>query len=137
MSFVKTGRSLMDVGEEELVPEGQYDLRIFATRESKSQSGRDTTIVSIQVEDPNHPNAQPITHVLTIPSDEDWDENPQMATTFMRRNRRFLELFKIPYSEDGWDTEDFPGQTARAFVSQTKEDNEGNVYNRIRVPKFS
>lgn len=136
MPFIETGRNLDDIAEEAPVPEGDYDLRIFGVKTGEAPSGRTTVRVSIAIEDPNFDNAMPMLHVLTIPKADDWEEDPELAARMMRSNKRFLAMFKIGYTADGWDTDDFEGSTTRAHLSQSTEDEQGNVYNRIRVPRL-
>lgn len=136
MPFISSGRNLNDIPEEAPVTEGDYDLAIFAVNEGVAKSGRATVKASIRIEDPNFPNAQPMLHVLTIPSEDDWENDEDLAKRMTRSNLRFLALFGIAHTDEGWDTDDFEGANCRAHLSLTDEDESGNIYNRIRLPRM-
>jgi hypothetical protein len=54
--------------------------------------------------------------------------------------KRFLALFNIGYDSAGIDTEklcmEMVGATANAAVSLSEPDDNGNVYNRLIVPRM-
>jgi hypothetical protein len=135
---------MADIPEEAPVPDGVYNLRIFSAREGKAPSGRNTVRCSISIEDPHYPNAQPFTHTLTIPNQDDWtSEDPkvkQAAFRMARNNRRFFHLFNVEYSDEGFDTDDLVEATSNNVPLTQREDSreghEGTFYNNIKLPRI-
>lgn len=128
MPFIKV--ALKDAQESEVVPEGEYDLRIAKAEDKDSKKGNPMTQVMIVID--GHPNAQPVNHFLLYPTKND-DEN--ITNLRLRDTRRFLELFGIEWTPDGFDTDDLVGATARGFLGQ-EEGDDGNMYNRLRPPRL-
>jgi hypothetical protein len=50
--------------------------------------------------------------------------------------RRFLELFDIPFEGGEFDLDDFIGATANAELTLSEPDDNGNVYNRLVLPRI-
>lgn len=128
MAFIKV--PLGDAAEPEAVPADEYDLRIVSHREKESRNGNAMTQVTIAIEDANYPNASVfnffIMHVQ--PGDDNFE--------FMNlNNARFLQLFGIPYDENGFDDEDLVGATARASLTLDTGD-DGVKRNSIVLPRL-
>lgn len=133
MAFINV--KLGDAQENKPVPEGEkYDLRIVKVEEKKSKKGNDMTVATIKVEDPRFPNAELINFYLLSPNDK---TEPATAASFLRNNARFLQLFSVPYTDDGYDTDDLLGATANAVLAQ-EEDNEtqGLMRNKVVLPRM-
>lgn len=124
--------AMNDVKENEAVPEGTYDLRIVKVEDGKSKAGNTMTTVVIRIEDAAHPNASPIRHWLTYPDDNTPADQRQMR---MLDIKRFLALFEVDLTPDGFDSDDLNGAVARCLVTQ-EEGDDGNIYNRLRLPKL-
>lgn len=137
MTFIPV--NLDDVQEAKPAAGGTYSLRIVKcdvvkTGPNAKIPGADQFKVSIGFEDePNTPN---ITHYVSLPHEQDDDGGAFKALLL----KRFLTLFNIPYGADGIDTEqlamEMVGAAANCEVTQTEPDDNGNVYNRIKVPRL-
>lgn len=81
-------------------------------------------------------NAPMLSHYVTLPYEG--DEN---ASFKLLQMKRFLEAFQIPYNPTGIDTEqlclDSLGHTATCEVGLTEPRDDGEVFNRLIVPKLS
>jgi len=129
MSFIEM--DLGGVNEQNAAPEGTYDLRISNAQvgEAKS-SGNPQIVVGITIE--GHSEYLPIRHYLGLPSDDDDDDMRQRK---LRSIKRFCHLFDIAM-DDGINTEDFLGATASALVTQDEPNDNGDIYNRLIVPRI-
>lgn len=136
---MKLDYDLDNVAEQQAVPAGVYDLVITGAenRESGPNSkhpGAPMIRVSIAFKDLNL-NAPNISHFISLPFGDD-DEN---ASFKLLQLKRFITLFGIPY-ENGMDSDDLlmqmSGQEARAQVNLSEPDDNGNVYNRLSVPRL-
>lgn len=120
--------NLGDVKESKPVPAGKYDLTIASVEDTKSQAGKPQLRVSIGID--GHDDAPNLTHFVSLPSPG--DEKAQAKALFLKR---FLAMFSIPHEDMAFDTDDFPGASAKgAEVSLSEPDDNGRVYNRLIVP---
>jgi hypothetical protein len=116
MPFIE--QAVSDAVEDELVPEGEYELRIVAheTKENKAGTGE---LIQVQIEITDPPEGikspAPIFHYLSLvgPNDE-----PKSKSFKLRMQRRFLECFSIPFEGNGFNDDDFDGATGRCLVTQ-------------------
>lgn len=129
MAFI--AQALDDAQESQPVPQGEYDLRILKAERKESAKGNMMTAVLIKVEDPEYPNASLINHFLV---DVTKDTPPNQAYMRLLDLKRFLQAFGVVYEGNGYDDEDLPGSTGRMTVDQ--EENDGMVFNRLRLPKL-
>jgi hypothetical protein len=121
---------LNDVQEGEPVPEGEYDLQIVKAEAGESKKGSAMVTVSLRVLD--EPSANLVRHWIVLPNSQTSDDQRLLRE---RDIARFCHAFGIDYSGGGFDTDDFPGQTARIFVTkEVGEDN--NEYNKLRLPRL-
>lgn len=85
-------------------------------------------------DEPNTPN---VTQFISLPNEQD---DPNKAQFKVLMLKRFLTLFNVVYDPSGIDTEkmamDMVGATAQAEVTLTEPDENGNVYNRLVVPRL-
>ncbi len=119
---------------------GRYNLQITACEVAKTGPnskvpGSPQFKVSIAFQDePNTPN---ITHFISLPNEQDEASSANFKALLLKR---FLTLFKVPFDSTGIDTEkmamDMVGATASAEVTLTEPDDNGNVYNRLSVPRI-
>lgn len=115
------------------VPEGEYDLRVASFDLTKSQKGNDMYKALILVESSEYPNAQPITEYLTLPS----KNHDEKARNFLALQiKRFLSVFGIPFEAGGFNDEDVNGATGRCMVVQDEPDENGNIWNKLRMPRL-
>ena len=117
------------VVEAKPVPAGKYDLTIASVDEGKTQKGFPQLKASVGID--GHDDAPNVTHFVSLPSPG--DEKAQAKALFLKR---FLEAFKIPHEGMGFDTDDFPGAKATLELTLSEPDENGNVYNRIMLPKL-
>ncbi len=135
--------NLNEVQEPKPVPTGRYDLQITACEETKTRvKGLPQFHISIAIE--GHDDAPSIQHYMGIPSEVDESSALQFKGLLMKR---FLTLFKVPFNAESIDTEalamEMVGCKANAEVGIDKEKDsdgnekpDGNVYNRLIVPKM-
>lgn len=121
--------SLADVKEPRPVPAGKYDLTIASCEDAKSKAGKPQLIVSIGID--GHDDAPNVTHYVSLPSSG--DEKNEAKALFLTR---FLEAFNISHEDMEFDTDDFAGATARLELTLGEPDDNGNVYNRLNLPKL-
>ena len=130
-SFV---RMEFDDCESELVPEGEYALRIVKFKDTRSKKGNPMTIVLIRVEDGSIENPELIRHYLTYPDNTIPAEQQRLRRTDIKR---FLVCFGVPHDDAGesagFDKQDLIGATRRCMVIQENGD-DGNIYNRLKLP---
>lgn len=129
-----------DAVEPQPVSGGRYNLQVIecknaVTGEKSKHPGSPQFIVTIGFMD--EPNAPNMTQFLSLPHSED---NQKSANFKVLLLKRFLTLFNIPFDPSGIDTEkmamDMVGATANAEVTLSEPDDNGNVYNRLVVPRL-
>lgn len=130
------------VQEPKPVPRGNYDLQITQAEvalsgENSKRPGSPQYKVSIAIDGPEGEHAPNITHFISLPHEEDEPSSAQFKALLLKR---FLTLFNIPFDSQGIDLEktamEMVGRTARAEVSLSDPDDNGNVYNRLVVPRI-
>jgi hypothetical protein len=130
-----------DVHEASPQPGGRYDLQIVAAEVAKTGPnskvpGSPQFKVSIAFADPDVV-APTITQFVSLPNEQDEKKSSDFKVLLLKR---FLTLFSVPYDRDGINVEkmamDMVGCTANAEVTLTDPDDNGNVYNRLVVPRM-
>jgi hypothetical protein len=138
MTFISM--NLDEVQEAKPAPIGRYLLRIDGTevRETGPASkspGQPMLKVIINVLDV--PDAQAITHFITFPTPTDDQDNAKFK---MLNLKRFLQAFNIRVPKEGVDLEqlsvDCLGAEASCDLTLSEPDDNGNVYNRLRLPRL-
>lgn len=121
--------NLKDVQEPKPVPGGvRYALTIA---EAEFREAKNDIRISIGIDD--HLDAPNVSHFCSLPKAED-DEGK--AKFKARMLKRFLVAFSIPHDEDGFEVEDFPGAAAELELRLSDPDDNGNVYNRLVLPRL-
>ncbi len=137
MTFIPA--NLDDTVEQKPVAKGTYDLQITGaklqeTGENSKHPGAPMIRVNLAFEDLEL-NAPGITHFITLPYEG--DDNASFKLLMLKR---FLVAFKIPYSNEGIDTEalvvEMAGHSAKLDVSLTEPNDNGDIYNRIQIPRL-
>jgi hypothetical protein len=127
--------NLDDAKEARPVPAGRYDLVITSCEETLTKEKQKPQFkMALQIE--GHDDAPPVYHYQGIPSESDETQAQQFKMLLLKR---FLKLFKVPYSADGFDTDKLAMELvgARANVElQLGEPYNGNVSNVLVVPKL-
>lgn len=123
--------NLDEVKESRPVPAGKYNLTIASVEDTKSKAGAPMLVVSIGIDE--HADAPNVTHYMTTPQAGGDAQKENFKALMLAR---FMESFKIPHDSSGFDTDDFPGATAKCDLELSEPDDNGNVYNRLRLPKL-
>lgn len=129
MSFIKL--AIDDIKEGEVVPEGEYDLRIVSAKDGTSKAGNQMTTVMIKIEDAGMPNPNLVGHWLVYPDESVDKEQKQMRLLDIKR---FLSCFGVAI-DGGFDSDDLVGQTGRCFLRQ-EQGEDGKTYNRLVLPRL-
>lgn len=121
--------NLKDIVEPKPVPGGKrYGLTIS---EAEFREAKNDIRISIGIDD--HLDAPNVSHFCSLPKADD-DEGK--AKFKARMLKRFLVAFNIPHDEDGFDVEDFPGAASELELRLSDPDENGNVYNRLVLPRL-
>lgn len=123
--------NLSEVKESRPVPAGKYGLTIASIEDTKSKAGAPMFVISIGID--GHDDAPNLTHYMSQPQE---GGDPKKEGFKALAMARFLEAFKIPHDSSGFDTDDFPGATATCALSLSEPDDNGNVYNRLDLPRL-
>jgi len=125
---------LGDSGEDELVPEGTYDLRVAKFDSTKTTTeGNPKLYAMIVIEDSEHPDAAPIHLNMAIP-----DKDHQYRKLMLTSISRFFQGFGIDYEDGGFNDEDIEGATASLFVAQVEDFRDSdNMVNEVRFPRLA
>ena len=126
---MKIPLNLNEVQESRPVPNGRYNVVIASAEENKSKAGNDQIVVSLGIE--GHADAPNVSHWISIPGAGD-----EKAAFKLLMMKRFLNAFKIPYDDSGFDVQDFVGATASLDLTLSEPDDNGNTYNRLQLPKL-
>ena len=121
--------NLSEVKESRPVPNGKYNLTIASCEDTPSKAGKPQLKVSIGID--GHDDAPNVTHYVSLPSAG--DEKNAAKTLFLAR---FLQCFGIASDGNDFDTDDFAGATATCELTLSEPDDNGNVYNRLVLPKL-
>lgn len=133
MSFLP--ENLDEIQEATAAPAGSYELQITACEET--QTGENSKhpgapMFKVNLGFVGEPNYNNIVHYISLPFEG--DENANFKLLMLKR---FLSLFHVAYSNN---TEqlamDMPGQTAQCEVTMSEPDDNGNVYNRLKIPRL-
>ena len=144
MPFIEMGEEFANAKETPLAPEGQYDIKIHALSEDKVPGLKNNLVIDTRFESENY---LPIRHWVALPIPEKDARNDQekghdpgtTAKTKMLMAKRFCYLFGIPYTDLGFNTDDFLGASARVGVTQgTYEAKDGTTQttNRLILPRL-
>ena len=129
---MKISISLTEIQEARPVPSGRYNLIIASAELGKSQKGLDQIKVSLAIE--GHDTAPNVTHFISLPGPDDDANKTNFKALLLKR---FLVGFNIPFSNDSFEIEDFFGATASCDLNLSEPDDNGNVYNRLQLPRLS
>ena len=126
--------------EPQPAPSGRYNLQITAcdvakTGPNSKVPGSPQFKVSVGfMDEQNVPN---VTHFISLPNGQDEASSANFKVLLLKR---FLVAFNIPFDNNGIDVEkmamDMVGATANMEVKLDEPDDNGNVYNRLVVPRI-
>ena len=128
--------NLNDSQETRPVSSGKYDVVVSSCEETKTKAeGRPQFKMSLAIE--CRADAPNVMHYASIPSEGDDIDKAKFKALLLRR---LMALFQVPVNPKGIDTEklamEFVGKRASVELSLTEPDDNGNVYNRLMVPKL-
>jgi len=128
MPFIKQA---LDAKEPESAPEGERDLRIVKVDdETPTKKGDPMITVTIKIQDEE--NFALFNHWILLVGPKIKKENHEM---YKLNIQRFLQVFDIPYEDDGFDSDDLQGATGRCFLVEDEGD-DGIIRNKLRLPKL-
>lgn len=128
-----------DAKEQKPAPKGAYELQVtgaqvMETGPGSKHPGAPMIKVTLGFTD-LEVNAPVITHFITLPYEG--DENAAFKVLMLRR---FLVAFGVPYSSEGIDVDDISynviGKTAKLEVTLTEPNDNGDVFNRVIIPRI-
>jgi len=124
---------LSDLKERSSVPNGRYRLVISGfeygeSREKKSPQYKITCNIE------GHDEAMPVNHYMSLPWEKDTAEASEFKSLLVKR---FLVLFGVPHTDDGFDPDDMIGKSADAELQLGEPNKNGDAYNNLMVPKLS
>ena len=141
MPFIDMGTDFKDAKEAKVASNGPYDLKCRDTDHvTEGEKNHIRVIIDILSDDPDDDYA-PIFHVVALPSQRDSVRdaekgNKDGTTRRMKQlmTKRFLYLFSIPHTDEGFDPQDILGATARGTLEQ--DEYQGMLKNVIRLPRL-
>lgn len=138
MPFVES--AVAEAREDELVPEGEYDLIISSVEEKEDRKGNLMFMCVLDIQNPpdNVSNPAPVFHYISTIGPED---DAKTRNFKLRMQRRFLECFEIPFEDNGFNTDDFEGAKGTCLVRQSEilRDGKpsGDYSHQLSLPKFA
>jgi|TARA_R100001530_G_scaffold133764_1_gene107632 hypothetical protein len=116
------------------VPEGEYSLRCVSCEKRQSKADKPMLQIMIVVDEQVEgvPNINPINHFISLAQKKDDTDTKSFK---MQMLTRFLVCFGIPFEADGFAEEDIVGATANCFVEQDEPNDNGDIYNSLRLPR--
>lgn len=127
MSFVKI--DLTKAKEAEVVPEGEYDLRVVKVTDGETKKKDPMTTLVLRIEDAAVSNPAPVMHYITYPNGGQYDDMRSLEI------KRLLTLFNVAFDRDGFNSEELLGQTAKCLLV-LEEGDDGVVRNRMKLPRI-
>jgi len=111
--------NLTDAKKPQPVPEATYLLTIEDAEDVIDEQSRHKTNIRIKVENApaDYPNPPAIFHTIWWPNDGD---DPKKVNSKKLFAKAFFDAFEIPYSEEGFDLDDFLGRQAEIPVKVTQ-----------------
>lgn len=121
---------LGDDYEDKPVSEGEYEVRVVSARTGVSKKGNPQVEIVCVIDE--EPEAPAIYHYMGFPGEDDDDRQRRSK---MRNITRFLKHFRVPFETSGFSPEDAVGCTAECMVVQEAYGDDGDISNRIRIPR--
>ncbi len=127
MAEYELPENFMDLGDDEPVAPGAYDLIIETVEEKKSKETKSPMILCM-IEIDGYPDAGRIFHNFMIPTAESKKFTNQMS-------KRFLMMFNIDFSQ-GINPLSFVGARASSAALELDKNQNGDTINKIVLPKI-
>lgn len=135
MSFVPI--NFDDVAEPKPAPAGKYNLQIAkcdVTETGPNSKNPGSPQLKVSIGFPEEPNTPNLSHYVSIPNGSDSDDFKALLL------KRFLVLFNVPFDSNGIDLENISmemvGASAHAEVAMSEPNDNGDVYNRLVLPRL-
>ncbi len=132
MTFLQVG-GLGDAKEPQLLPETKTTLLVEDVHTYESDKGRTITRLRHNVEDERYPDCNAVMHWLSHPMG---DDEPETAKLLTRGIKRYLVMAGIPFEAEGFSEEDLYGASFEANVIQDENEESGEIFNKIVVPRL-
>lgn len=132
MSFIEVD-GLGNVKEPTVHPEGPAQLRVIHVGEpyNSPKSGRLVVQVMHEIEEAG--DWQPVNHYLTFPMEGDEDNTKSLM---MLGLARYLHAAGAPMEGNGFDPNDLNGLSFQAYLIQSEPNDNGDVFNNIKLPRL-
>ncbi len=125
-------KGIADAKEPTLLSDGPHDLRIVKATWGESKTiGRFRTEVVIESLD--SPDSVGIFHYISDPNPEGTEKGEIYK---MLLTKRFCHVFDIPFDEEGFDTDDFPGKVANIVTKTDTEQETGRKSTSLVLPEL-
>ena len=140
MPFIDMGEDFGKTAEVPMAVEGEYDL-VCGDVGHNTDNGKNTLSIQMKFEDGNY---APFLHFIALPQTEkdkakDQDKGNTPGTTSKTKMlfaKRFCNAFGVEFTETGFDTKDIPGSRARIGISQSPADDQGRIFQNLRLPRL-
>lgn len=151
MGFVQL--DMTKTKELDVAPEGEYELQCLSmdTEDASKKSGEPMISAAFKIADPNYPDVDVIRDWFMLPSPKDAEKdaekgNPPGTTRDkkIRKIKRMLHAFGIPFTPDGFEAEDIIGEVTKMKVMVRQEPivdrdtgkETGQMSNRANWPRY-
>ena len=142
MSFIKMGEEFSEAKEDELAPDGRYEVEIFRAMEDEYDGGQKYVDISYKFVGADFPpfsvrQKVPPETPLTLKdgSTQEDDKFKSMCRMQGRDWARLVKQFDVEHDEDGVDTNDLVGKSAEAHVYRRRLDS-GREVQDIRLDRI-
>jgi len=133
MTFLQVG-GLGDAKEPQLLPETRTTLVVDDVHTYESdKNGRTITRIRHNVDDERYTECNAVMHWLSYPME---DDEPETARLLTRGLKRYLVMSGVPFEAEGFNEEDLYGASFEANIIQDENEESGEVFNKIVVPRL-
>lgn len=129
-----------DAVEPQVAPAGRYNLQITECKVTKTGPNSkvpDMPQFRVSIGFPENHEYQNFSQFISIPNEYDEPDKARFKALLIKR---FCGLFNVPLQHDGIDLERLPmemvGATAYAEVGLSDPNDNGDVFNTLKVPKL-
>ena len=138
MTFIPT--NFDEAQEAKPAPSGMYQVQVV--KAELGETGPKSKVpgspmFKLQMGFPDNPNTPNFNHYVSIPNENDDADTARYKTLLLKR---FLVAFSIPFEANGFDTDslamEMVGATANIEVELGEPNDNGDVYNSLKVPRI-
>lgn len=132
MPFIEV-EGLNESYEDQVVPEGEYELRVTAAQAKRNKADtRDMILAVCAIEGSDVANPRSVFYNMNFPNKDDSADGRRLM---MQAVTRFLKHFDIAFEANGINPEDMVGATASCLLKQEEiEGTDGEMRNIIVLP---